>query len=72
MGGGKKIIKKNSLEAMRVKQVNAGMRGDMGISWFIREVGGVKFMVTAARRTTAGLSLHPRTGFRARHSDQQR
>ncbi|MBK8417582.1 serine hydrolase domain-containing protein [Candidatus Villigracilis saccharophilus] len=43
MGSGNKIIKKKSLEAMRVKQVNAGMRGDMGITWFIREVGNVKF-----------------------------
>lgn len=33
---GKKVIKKKTLEAMRVKQVNAGGRGDMGITWFIR------------------------------------
>ena len=43
MGSGNKIIKKKSLQAMRIKQVNAGMRGDMGITWFIREVGNVKF-----------------------------
>ncbi|MDO9303110.1 MAG: serine hydrolase domain-containing protein, partial [Anaerolineales bacterium] len=43
MGSGERIIKKKSLSAMRVKQVNAGMRGDMGITWFIREVGNVKF-----------------------------
>ncbi len=43
MGSGNKIIKKKSLKAMRVKQVNAGMRGDIGITWFIREVGDVKF-----------------------------
>ncbi len=43
MGSGKGILKKESLEAMRVKQVNAGLRGDMGITWFIREVGNVKF-----------------------------
>lgn len=41
MGSGKspsgnKIVKRKSLEAMRVKQVNAGGRGDMGITWFIR------------------------------------
>jgi CubicO group peptidase (beta-lactamase class C family) len=33
---GKRVIKKKSLEAMRIKQVNAGGRGDMGITWFIR------------------------------------
>jgi len=33
---GKRIIKRKSLVAMRVKQVNAGGRGDMGITWFIR------------------------------------
>jgi CubicO group peptidase (beta-lactamase class C family) len=43
MGSGNKIIKKKTLEAMRIKQVNAGMRGDMGITWFIREVGNAKF-----------------------------
>jgi CubicO group peptidase (beta-lactamase class C family) len=43
MGGGNGIITKESLEAMRLKQVNAGMRGDMGISWFIRQIGDVKF-----------------------------
>jgi hypothetical protein len=43
MGSENKIIKKSSLQAMRVKQVNAGMRGDMGITWFIREVGNIKF-----------------------------
>ncbi|MCC6499895.1 MAG: beta-lactamase family protein [Anaerolineales bacterium] len=36
MGNGNKIIKRKSLQAMRVKQVNAGGRGDMGITWFIR------------------------------------
>jgi CubicO group peptidase (beta-lactamase class C family) len=43
MGNGTRIIKKKSLETMRVKQVNAGMHGDMGITWFIREYGGIKF-----------------------------
>jgi len=36
MGNGNKIIKRKTLEAMRKKQVNAGGRGDMGITWFIR------------------------------------
>jgi CubicO group peptidase (beta-lactamase class C family) len=36
MGKGNRIIKRKSLEAMRVKQINAGGRGDMGITWFIR------------------------------------
>ncbi|MBI5351986.1 MAG: beta-lactamase family protein [Chloroflexi bacterium] len=43
MSSGKGILKKKTLESMRIKQVNAGMRGDMGITWFIREVGDVKF-----------------------------
>jgi len=33
---GNKIIKRKTLNAMRIKQVNAGGRGDMGITWFIR------------------------------------
>ena len=33
---GKRVISRKSLEAMRVPQVNAGGRGDMGITWFIR------------------------------------
>src|SRR4030095_3234891 len=33
---GRRIIQKKSLEAMRKGQVNAGGRGDMGITWFIR------------------------------------
>ncbi|MCC6299990.1 MAG: beta-lactamase family protein [Anaerolineales bacterium] len=36
MGSGNRIVKRKSLRAMRVKQVNAGGRGDMGITWFIR------------------------------------
>ena len=36
MGNGNKIVKRKTLEAMRVKQINAGGRGDMGITWFIR------------------------------------
>lgn len=42
MSSGRGIMSKKSLQAMRVKQVNAGARGDMGISWFIREVGAVR------------------------------
>lgn len=42
MSSGRGIMSKKSLQAMRVKQVNAGARGDMGISWFIREVGTVR------------------------------
>ncbi|RIK30634.1 MAG: penicillin-binding protein [Anaerolineae bacterium] len=41
MGNGNKIIKRKSLQAMRVKQVNAGGRGDMGITWFIRYADGL-------------------------------
>src|SRR5258707_8991594 len=36
MGDGTKIIKRKTLEAMRVKQVNADEGRDMGITWFIR------------------------------------
>jgi len=36
MGSGDKIVKRKSLESMRVKQVSAGGRGDMAITWFIR------------------------------------
>ena len=35
---GKRIIKHQSLEAMRKPQVSQGPRGDMGITWFIRYV----------------------------------
>ena len=33
---GKRVIKRKSLEAMRKKQIHAGGRGDMAITWFIR------------------------------------
>ena len=33
---GKQIIQKKTLEAMRQKQVSAGGRGDMAITWFMR------------------------------------
>jgi CubicO group peptidase (beta-lactamase class C family) len=35
MGNGSRIIKRKSLEAMRVPQVSMGRRGNMGITWFI-------------------------------------
>ena len=42
MGNGKKsVISGKSLRAMRVQQVDAGPRGGMGITWFIRKVGGI-------------------------------
>lgn len=40
MGNGGQIIKRKSLEAMRVPQANAGGRGQIGITWFIRQGGG--------------------------------
>ncbi len=42
MSNGKKnVITGKSLKAMRVPQVDAGARGRMGITWFIRKVGDV-------------------------------
>jgi CubicO group peptidase (beta-lactamase class C family) len=42
MSNGKKnVITGKSLKAMRVPQADAGPRGLMGITWFIREVGGL-------------------------------
>jgi hypothetical protein len=42
MSSGKKgVITGKSLKAMRVAQVDAGARGWMGITWFIRQVGDV-------------------------------
>lgn len=42
MGNGKKNrITGKSLKAMRVPQVDAGARGMMGITWFIRQVGDI-------------------------------
>jgi CubicO group peptidase (beta-lactamase class C family) len=41
--GGKKVISGKSLRAMRVQQVDAGPRGGMGITWFIRKVGDITF-----------------------------
>jgi len=53
MSNGKKnVISGKSLRAMRVKQVNAGGRGDIGITWFIRDVG--KFKVYAHGGATNG------------------
>src|SRR5215212_11966468 len=39
--GRKGIISGKSLKAMRVPQADAGGRGMMGITWFIRTVGGI-------------------------------
>lgn len=39
---GQPVMKRESLEAMRVEQVDAGGRGKMGLTWFIREAGGLK------------------------------
>ncbi len=39
---GDPVMKRESLEAMRAEQVDAGGRGKMGLSWFIREVNGLK------------------------------
>jgi hypothetical protein len=39
--GRKNILSGKSLKAMRVPQVDAGGRGLMGITWFIRNVGNV-------------------------------
>ncbi|MBC7876818.1 MAG: beta-lactamase family protein [Anaerolineales bacterium] len=41
MGNGNRIIKRKTLEAMRVPQVEAGGRGQMGITWFIRDAKDV-------------------------------
>ena len=50
--GRKNIISGKSLRAMRVPQVDAGPRGMMGITWFIRDVG--KFKVYAHGGATNG------------------
>lgn len=43
MSSGKKnVLSGKSLKAMRVQQADAGPRGGMGITWFIRNVGDVK------------------------------
>jgi CubicO group peptidase (beta-lactamase class C family) len=39
--GKKNVISGKSLKAMRVPQVDAGARGKMGITWFIREIGHI-------------------------------
>lgn len=39
---GEPVIKRESLEAMRVEQVDAGGRGKMGLTWFIRQANGLK------------------------------
>src|SRR5215207_9006553 len=41
--GAKKVISGKSLRAMRVQQVDAGPRGGMGITWFIRKIGDITF-----------------------------
>ena len=40
--GNRNIITAKSLHAMRQKQISAGGRGDMGITWFIRYIGKLK------------------------------
>lgn len=39
---GKPVMKRESLEAMRAEQVDAGGRGKMGLTWFIRQANGLK------------------------------
>ena len=39
--GKKNVISGRSLKAMRVQQVDAGPRGGMGITWFIRKIGDI-------------------------------
>jgi CubicO group peptidase (beta-lactamase class C family) len=42
MSNGKKgVISGKSLKAMRVPQADAGARGLMGITWFIRQIGDI-------------------------------
>jgi len=41
MSNGKRIIERKTLESMRVPQVDAGGRGQMGLTWFIRKAGGL-------------------------------
>ncbi len=41
MGGGDRIIKRRTLKAMRVPQADAGGRGRIGITWFIRKAGSL-------------------------------
>lgn len=43
MGNGDKIVKRKSLEAMRIPQVNAGVRSKMGITWFIYKAGPITY-----------------------------
>jgi CubicO group peptidase (beta-lactamase class C family) len=44
MSNGKKnVLSGKSLRAMRVQQADAGPRGGMGITWFIRKVGDITF-----------------------------
>ena len=39
---GEAVMKRESLEAMRAEQVDAGGRGKMGLTWFIRQADGLK------------------------------
>ncbi len=39
---GEPVIKRETLEAMRIEQVDAGGRGKMGLTWFIRVANGLK------------------------------
>jgi CubicO group peptidase (beta-lactamase class C family) len=39
MGDGQRLIRRKSLAAMRVPQADAGGRGKIGLTWFIREAG---------------------------------
>ena len=39
---GEPLMKRETLEAMRAEQVDAGGRGKMGLTWFIRQAGALK------------------------------
>jgi CubicO group peptidase (beta-lactamase class C family) len=65
MGSGNRIINRASLRAMRQPQVDAGGRGQMGITWFIREVNGLKIYSHsgATNGQQAGLFFIPEKDF---------
>ncbi len=64
-GGRKNVVSGKSLRAMRVPQVSMGPRGQMGITWFIREMNGLNIYLHggATNGQMAGLYYIPGQDF---------
>lgn len=62
---GRRLLKQKTLAAMRLPQADAGDRGKIGITWFIRQAGGLAVFSHggATHGQQAGFYFIPQAGF---------